>query len=166
MIKLYSDRRRYVFTLIMTVLASMLLSYLEYYYVRVDLLPAREATTPLFGPFFGYQVIVFIPLILLVAFQPLIQDTLLKLRTDRLRTTLPLGLACSLLGLIMEDSTWFTFRALSPMPMDPMAYSWIRPLDYTASASGYVPVLGAVIPIWYFALAPVIIAVFAALLVP
>lgn len=164
LIKVYSERRRYTATIIFTVFTSSLLAYLEYYFVHIDNLPAREATTPIMGPLYSYQVAVFLPLIILVAFQSLIQDWLLKIRVDVLRTTVPLGVASTILGVVLVDALWFLFRFTAPVVNDPLAGYWIRAFDYTAVAVGSTQILGATIPLWYFAAAPIIIAIYAALL--
>ncbi len=164
-IQVYPERRRYIATILITSLTAILLAYLEYYYIRIDSLPSREAMAPLVGPIYSYQAVVFLPLIVLAAFQPLIQDRLLNLKADAMRTSVPLGATCTLLGLVLLDSLWFAFRAFAPSAGDPLAWNWIRSVDYSASALGSVDILGAIIPIWYFAAAPIIFAVLAALLI-
>ncbi len=156
----------YLLTIIVVVLFSFGAAYLEYNYILFSDLPYREAKPPFFGTLYGYQFVLFIPVLVWLAFQPFIQQTFQRIRSSgALRRTLALGVAGSLLGLMLEDAGWFLFRLLSPVASDPLAHQWIRASDYTASMIGYATILGVVIPLWYFVLLTPVAAIIVALII-
>lgn len=159
------NKKNYTTTIILTKIVAILAGYLEYYYIWVNSLPAREIQTPAVGFLLSYQIIAVIPIIALISFQPLINEVINHRNQFKARTTLPIGVASLLLGIMTQDATWFAFRAIAPSVGDPLAYNWIRPNDYTAQALGYAPIFGLIIPIWYFIFAPAIIAIIAALFI-
>ena len=156
----------YFLTTVAVVVFSLGAAYLEYNYILFDSVPYREAELPAFGIFYNYQFLLFFPILVWLAFQPFIQQIMLKVRSSEdIRRTLALGLANAFLGIMLEDAGWFFFRLVAPVASDPLAYQWIRPSDYTSSAIGFASILGAVIPLWYFVLLIPVAAIFAALVI-
>lgn len=155
---------KYLTTIIIVAIISIAFASLEYNYILFDSLPYREAQQPVIGIFHVYQLLIFIPTIALMSFQPFIYQALSGNRSSgRSRKTLALGVASLLLGLILEDAVWFLHRLLIPLPTDPLANQWIRPSDYTATVLGYAKILGTIIPLWYLILTPPIIAIIMAI---
>ena len=156
----------HISAIIITVIASIMLSNLEYNYIHAEGLPYREVQPPTIGVFYYYHLGAIIPLIGLIAFFPFIYEALGKEKPrEYLRMTLALGLASLFLGILLQDSLWFAYRMLAPIDLDPFAHQWIRPSDYTASMTGYVMIFGITVPLWYFTLIPPIIAIYLALLI-
>lgn len=155
-----------VVMVVMVILVSIISGSLEYTYIHLDGLPYREARQPIIGTFYYYHLEAIIPVIGLIAFQPVIYEVLSRHSASLdLRRILAFCFGNLLLALILEDATWFMLRRFSPLLSDPLAYEWIRPSDYTASSLGYSVIFGAIIPLWYLILVPPIVAIYAALIV-
>lgn len=153
----------------MVVLSSVLFALLEYRYMGAGLVPSREATLTLVGPFYAYQVEVFLPVIGMLAFYPFLHG-LAKADPNpewSLRQRLALGAASFMIGAVVEDAAWFFLRAYLPSSLDPLAHRWIIPSDPTAYVAGYADIYGLVIPLWYIvALAPALAVLVALFILP
>ncbi len=154
-------------TILVIVFISLVAGYLEYNYLLIEGLPFREVKTPTLAFLYPYDLVFFVPLILLLALSPTLYQILNKNRPTEqsLKRYFALSIGGILIGLMLKDASWFLFRLVSPLGSDPLAYNWIRVSDYTASFIGSVEILGVVLPIWYLALIPPIAAVFISLLI-
>ncbi len=147
-------------------LLATALGWLEYYFINIESIPYREAKPPTAGFLFPYQLAVFLPLLLLLAFYPLINQLISKARTTaNLRRPIALGIGTFLLSLILQDSSWFILRTVAPTATDPLAYQWIRPTDYTATFLGNAQIVGITIPLWYLVLIPIILATIVSIII-
>ena len=153
-----------VIALIVVIFFALAFAFLEYNYILFDTIPLREAKPPAIANLYSYDLIVFIPALIMFSFYPLIYQTLQRKRIPLRRPT-AFGVASLLLSLIIKDAGWYLFRALAPVASDPLAHQWIRPSDYTATLLGYAEILGLRIPLWYIALSPLIIAIFVSLII-
>ncbi len=159
-------RSQFLITILSVAASAVLLAGFEYYYLQVNGVPSREASIPLWGPFFGYQAEVFLPVMAILCFQLVLREGVRWTHVEwAFRQTLALGGACLGLGLLLEDSVWFVFRALAPMASDPLAHNWILPADPTANALGSASIFGAVVPLWYIVLGTPVVAVLVALFI-
>jgi hypothetical protein len=154
----------------MAILSATLLAigsaWLEYSYIQIEALPYREAKTPTIAFLYPYQLAVFLPFLALLAFYPLLSQTITKTHPSAtLKRPIALGIGTLLLSLILQDGFWFLFRTLAPIATDPLAHQWIRPTDYTATFIGYAQIAGLIIPLWYIALLPLILAAIISLLI-
>ena len=165
-IRLQNFPLSYVVTVIAVILFGFALTYLEYNFVLQDMIPYREAHTPDFAWLYSYQIAIFLPILIFIAIQPLIQQIYGKFQLKTpLRRPIALAIGCLLLGTIVIDMSWFLFRALTPIATDPLANQWIRPTDYSAALIGYAQIFTVILPLWYIAFLPPIIAIFVALII-
>ncbi len=152
----------YALTILFVIFFSLAFAYLEYNYILFDTIPFREAKPPLIANLYIYDLIVFISALTIFSFYPFINQVVRNSRIS-LRRPLTFGAGSLLLSLVLKDASWCMFRAVAPVGSDPLAYQWIRPLDYTATVLGYAEIAGLRIPLWYLALTPFIIAIFVSL---
>ena len=162
--------RNFPATYIVAILSASLLAigsaWLEYAFIQNETLPYREAKAPTLAFFYPYQLAVFLPLLALLAFYPFINQALTKTRSfSSLKRPITLGIGSFLLSVIFEDGFWFLFRAIAPTATDPLAHQWIRTSDYTVGLLGYAQISGLIIPLWYIALFPIILAAIISLLI-
>ncbi len=156
----------FIIALVSVTLLAVASAWLEYNFIQIDSLPYREAKPPTAAFLYPYQLVVFLPFLLLLAFYPVIGQTITKTRpTMNLKRPIALGLGAILLGLILQDLFWFLFRTLAPYATDPLAHQWIRPTDYSATFLGYAQIAGVIVPLWYIAFLPLIIAAIVSLIV-
>lgn len=155
-----------LFALVLVIFFGIAFAYLDYNFILFDTIPFREAKPPILANLYAYDLLVFIPVLVVLAFNPLICEFLWKDKgTVSIRRSFAFGAASFLLGLIIKDAGWYLFRAIAPVASDPLAFQWIRPSDYTATILGYAEILGLRIPLWYIALSPLIIAIFVSLVI-
>lgn len=154
--------RTQILTLLVVIFFAFAFAYLEYNYILFDTIPFREAKPPAIANLYGYDLLVFIPALAVFSFSPFLHRAL-KRKHASLRRSFAFGLGSFLMSLIIKDASWYLFRTVAPIASDPLAYQWIRPLDYSATVLGYADILGARIPLWYIALLPLIVAIFVSL---
>ena len=156
----------YVLAILSTSLSAIGFAWLEYNFIQNEGLPFREATSPTIAFLYPYQLAVFLPLNVLLAFYPAISQALTKTSSfSSLKRPATLGIGILSLSIVFQDSFWFLFRALTPIAADPLAHQWIRPSDYTAGFLGYAQIAGLLIPLWYIVLFPIILAAIVSLLI-
>ena len=155
-----------LFAIVLVIFFAIAFAYVDYNFILFDTIPLREAKPPTLANLYNYDLLVFIPALVIFSFNPLIYQLLWKDRgTISLRRPIAFGTASFLLGLIIKDAGWYLYRAIAPVASDPLAYQWIRPSDYTATILGYAEILGLRIPLWYIAFSPLIIAIFVSLVI-
>ena len=165
-IRLQNFPLSYIVTVLAVILFAFALTYLEYNFVLQDMIPYREAHTPDVAWLYSYQITIFLPMLIFIAIQPLIQQIYGKTQPKTpLRRPVALAIACLMLGTIILDMSWFLFRTLTPLATDPLANQWIRPTDYTAAFIGQAQIFTLTLPLWYIAFLPPIIAIFVALII-
>ena len=156
----------YVAAVLAVIFFTIVGAYIEYNFFLIEGLPFREVRQPAVGFLYSYDLMFFVPMIILISFAPLIYQILTKhLRDQNLKRPFGLGIGAALLGLILKDAGWFLFRAASPLLTDPLAHQWIRSSDYTASFIGSAQILGLTLPLWYLAFVPPIVALFVSLII-
>ncbi|MCL5067771.1 MAG: hypothetical protein M1368_05390 [Thaumarchaeota archaeon] len=156
----------YLVSLFSVLLVSVLFGYLEYNFVEVSNVPLREARQPLIGIFYSYQLGIFFPIIAIVAFSQFLQELTSRAASMwSIKQTLALGAAGFLLGVLLEDISWFAFRAFAPVSSDPLAHHWILPSDPSAYSLGYANIFGGIVPLWYIVIGSPAIAMIIALFI-
>ena len=156
----------YVLAILSAILLAIAFSWLEYNFINIESLPYREARPPTVAFLYPYQLAVCLPFLLLLAFYPLLtQITPKRQASGNLRRPIALGIGTLLLCLVIQDGFWFLLRLFAPTVTDPLAHQWIRPTDYTATWIGYAQIAGVVIPLWYLAFFPIILAAIVSLII-
>ncbi len=157
--------RAFAASILVVLVVSILLTGLDYYFMQLDGLPYREARTPTYWIFYGDQLLLVFPIIAIVSLEMAITDLLRGAGWGLVRQEFALGIADFFLGVMVEDSLWYAFRVFAPLKTDPLAGSWIRPAEPTATLLGYASIGGVIVPLWYFVLIPPVVAIMVALLV-